>query len=145
LILAVKYISQHAQLRLPSASLSSLDLLFSTCISKLTRFWSPSAFLISLNHSLQVRHQTRSITASKYILEEWWQVCRDTGVMEEDRVIGSIYSADRGVYRYHLISICSYHTIKIHTESFPTLCLSRTVQDFLNPCNGVDPQRWVVA
>jgi len=34
--------------------------------------------------------------------------------VEVDRVTGSIYSADPGVDRYHLISISSYHTMKIH-------------------------------
>jgi hypothetical protein len=35
--------------------------------------------------------------------------------MEVDRVTGSIYSADSGVDRHHLISISSYHTMKIHS------------------------------
>jgi len=39
----------------------------------------------------------------------------DAGVTEVDRVTGSIYSADPGVDRHHLISISSYHTKKIHS------------------------------
>jgi len=63
----------------------------------------------------------------------------DTGVMEVHRVMGSIYSADPGVDRHHLISISSYHTMKIHTVSFPTFGLTHSVHDF------VDPHRWVVS
>ena len=50
---------------------------------------------------------------------------------------GSIYSADPGVDRHHLISISSNHTIKIHTLSFPTFGLTRSV------CDIVDPRNWV--
>jgi hypothetical protein len=127
--MASKCISQHAQLRLPSASLSSVDLGLqvrlptrsipaSKCISKLARSRSPSASLSSLDLSLQVHLNTRSITACKYILKEEWRVYEDTAVTEVDRVKGSIYLADRGVHRHHLISISSYHTMKIHTLSF---------------------------
>ena len=59
----------------------------------------------------------------------------DTGVMVVDRVRGSIYSADPGLDRYHLISISSYHTIKIHTLSFPTFGHSRSVHNFADPTN----------
>jgi len=57
----------------------------------------------------------------------------DTGVMEVDRVTGSIYSADPRVDRHDLISIFSYHTIKSHTLSFPTFGLTRSVRDFVDP------------
>jgi len=53
----------------PSASLSSLDLSVSMCISKLAWARPPSAFLSSLDLSLQVFLQTCSITASKPISE----------------------------------------------------------------------------
>ena len=51
----------------------------------------------------------------------------DSGVTEGDRVMGSKYSVDPGVDRHHFVSISSYHTIKIHTLSFPTFGLSRSV------------------
>ena len=54
---------------------------------------------------------------------------RDVVVTEVDRVTGSIYSADPGADRHHLISIASYHTTKVHTLSFPTFGLSRSVRD----------------
>jgi len=69
----------------------------------------------------------------------------DTGVTEVDRVTGSIYSADPGVDRHHLNSISSYHTMKIHTLSFPTFGLTRSVRDFVDPRNCVDPHGWVVS
>ena len=50
---------------------------------------------------------------------------------------GSIYLADTGVDRHHFISISSYHTIKIHTLSFPTFGLTRSVRDIVDPCNYV--------
>jgi len=52
-------------------------------------------------------------------------------------VTGSIYSADPGVDRHHLISISSYHTMKIHTLSFPTFGLTRSVRDIVDPRNCV--------
>jgi len=54
----------------------------------------------------------------------------DSGVTEVDRVTGSIYSADPGVDRHPPISISSYHTVKIHTLSFPTVGLTRSDGDF---------------
>jgi len=129
----------------PSASLSSLDLSVSKRISKLARSRPPNASQSSLNLSLQVNLQTRSITASKYIFNERWQLYGDTGVTEVDRVKGSIYSADPGVDRHHLISISSCHKIKIHTLSFPTFGLTHTVRDFVVPHNCMDPQRRVVS
>jgi hypothetical protein len=56
-------------------------------------------------------------------------VCGNTGLMEVDRVTGSIYLADPGVDRYHLISISSNHTMNIQTQSFPTFGLNRSVGD----------------
>jgi len=87
----------------------------------------------------------RSIPATKYLLKEWRLVYRDTGVTEVDRVMGSIHSADPGVDRHHLISTSSYHTMKIHTLSFPTCGLTCSFQDFVDPCNCVDPQQRVVS
>jgi len=86
-----------------------------------------------------------SIPAYKYIFKERQRVYDDTGVMEVDRVTGSIYSADPGVDRPHLLSISSYHTMTIPTLCFPTFGLTCSVQDFLDPYNYVDPQRQVVS
>jgi len=153
-------ISELTQSRPPSASLSSLDLGLlvhhlvhsvsaSTYIYKLARSLPPSASLGSLDLSLQVHlhtrsglhvHlQTRSIPASKYIFKEHHQVYGDTAVVQVDRVTGSVYSADPGVDRDHLISISSYHTMKIHTRYFPTFGLTRFVRDLVDPCNCIDP------
>jgi hypothetical protein len=62
-----------------------------------------------------------------YIFKERQRVYGDTGVTEVDRVTGSIYSADPRVDRHHLISISSYHTMKIHTLAFPNFGLTRSV------------------
>jgi hypothetical protein len=42
--------------------------------------------------------------APKYIIKEQRRVYGDTAVTEVDTVTGSVYSADRGVHRHHLIS-----------------------------------------
>ena len=102
--------------------------------SKLAQLWPPRAYL-----------QTHSITASNYIFKDRRWVYGDTGVTEVDRVTGSIYSADLGVHRHHLISISSYHTIKIHTLSFPTFSLTCSFRDYMDPHNWMDPQRRVVS
>ena len=96
------------------------------------------------DHGLQVHRQTRSITSSEYIFKERRWVYGNTGVMEVDRVTGSIYSADPGVDRHHLICISSHHTMKIHTLSFPTFGLTQSVRD-VDPRNCVDHQRRVVS
>jgi len=164
--------SKLARSRPPSVSPDSLDyslqvrtIMASKSISKLARSWPPSASLSSLDLSLQVHIQTRSITASKciseftrstspsasqtrsnkYIIKERQRLYGDTGVTEGDRVMGSIYSADPGVDRHHLISISTYHTMKIHTLSFPTFGLTRSVRDFVDPRNCVDPHGRVVS
>jgi len=59
----------------------------------------------------------------------------DTGVTEVERVTGSIYLADPGVDR-HLISILSYHTMKIHYLS-QLFGLTRSVRDIMDPRNRV--------
>jgi len=125
----------------------------------------PSTRPISLDHGLQVHLQTRSTTASKciseftrspspsatqtrsikYIFKERRRLYGDTGVTEVDRVTGSIYSADSGEDRHHLISIFSHHTMKIHTLSFPTFGLTRSVWDLVYPRNCVDPHGRVVS
>jgi len=43
-------------------------------------------------------------------------------------VMGSIYLADPRVDRHHLISISSYHTMKIQMQSFPTFSLTCSVR-----------------
>jgi len=137
-ITASKCISKLARSQPPSASPNLLDyslqsrsITASKCISKLTWLRPP----ISLDHGLQVHLQTRSITASKYIFNERRRVYRDTGVTEVERVTGSRYSADPGVDR-HLISILSYHTMKIHYLSQP-FGLTHSVRDIMDPCNCV--------
>jgi len=163
---ASKCISKLARSQAPSGSPDPLDyglqvrtIMASKCISTLAPSWPPSASLSSLDLSLQVHIQTRSFTASKciseftrstspsaaqirwikYVIKERWGLYGDTGVTEVDRVTGSIYSADPGVDRHHLISISSYHKMKIHTLSFPTFGLTRSVRDFVDPRNCVDP------
>ena len=124
-----KCLSNVARSRPPSVSLSSLNVSFQVhiqtgstaapkCISEFTRSPSPSA------------SQTRSI---KYIFKERRRLYGDRGVMELGRVMRSIYSVDPRVDRHHLISISSYHTMKIHTLSFPTFGLTRSVRDFMDP------------
>jgi len=133
LIMASKCISTLARSHPPSVSLYSLNhnlqvhlqtrsITASMCITKLARLLPRS----SHDHGLQVNLHTHSITASKYIFKERCRVYGDTGVTEVDRVMGSIYSADPGVDRYHLISISSYHTMKIQTLSVPTFDLTRS-------------------
>jgi len=107
------------------------------CISKLAQSRPPSASLSRLNLCLQVHLQTRSITVSKYIFTARRRVFSDTGATKVNREMGSIYSADPGVYRHHPISISSYHTMEIHTLSFPTFGLTRTVRDFVDPWRQV--------
>jgi len=133
----------------------------SKCISRLARLRPASAH----DHGLQVHLQTRSIPASKritafmrspspgesqtpsikYIFKEQWQLYGDTGVREVDRVTGSIYLADPGVDRHHLISISSYHTMKIHTLSFPTFGLTHSVREYVDSRNCVDSHGRVVS
>jgi len=134
----------------------------SECISKLDRSRPPSASPNSLDHGLKVHHWVNSTSASKfisqfirspspsasqtrsimYIFKERRRFDGATGVTEVDRVTGSIYSADPGADRHHLISISCYHTMKIHTLSFPTFGLTRSVRD---PRNCVDPHGRVVS
>jgi len=146
---------QHPQLRLPSTSLSSLDLgskwitkftsswppsaslsfldpSVSKCISKLAWSRPASASLSSLDISLHVQLQTCSIMVSKYILKECCWLYGDTWITEVDNLTGSIHSADPGVDRHHLNSISSYHTLIIHTLSFPTFGLMCSVRDFVD-------------
>jgi len=69
----------------------------------------------------------------------------DTGIPEVDRVMGSIYLADPGVDRHHLILISSHHTMTIHILSVRSFGLTRSVRDFVDLCNLVDPQHRVVS
>jgi len=89
---------------------------------------SPSASLSSLDFSLQVHLETHSITHSKYIFKVRRRWYGDTRVTEVAGETGSIYSADPGVHRHHLISISSYHSMKIHTLCLPTFGLSRSIR-----------------
>jgi len=163
---ASKYSSNVDQSCPPTASLSSLDLglsasqtwldhglrvhlwvhsiLASKCISTLAQSRPPSESLSSLDLGQQVHRWYSSIPATKYIFEDWWWVYSDTGVMEMESVTVSIYSAEPGVDRHHLVSISSYDTIKIHSLSFPTVGPTRSVQDFVDLRNCVDPQCWIV-
>jgi hypothetical protein len=94
---------------------------------QLAQSWPPSTFLLLLYLSLQVYLEIHLIMAFKYIFKEQQQVYGDPGITEVDRVMESIYSSDPGVYRHYFISISSYHTITIHTISFPTFGLTRSV------------------
>jgi len=139
-------ISKFTRSRPPSVSPDRLDyglqdhmIVASKCISKLARSQPPSESLNSDDHGLEVHLQTRSITASEYIFNQWQWVFGNTGVPEVERVMGSIYSADPGVYTHYLISTSSYHTMKIHTLSFPTFGLTRSVRA-VDPRNCVDHQ-----
>ena len=60
---------------------------------------------------------------------------KDTRVTEVERVTGSIYLADPGVDR-PLISILSYHTMKMHYLSQP-FGFTRSVRDIVDPRNCV--------
>jgi len=88
-ITASKCISKLAQSQHPIVYPNSLDyglhvctITASTCISGFTRSWPPSASLSSLDLGLQVQFSTRSITASKYIVNERRRVHGDTRVTE---------------------------------------------------------------
>jgi len=145
-------ISKLARSWLPSASPNSLDYSLQTrsitaskCISKLARSRPPSVSPNWLDYGLLVH----TITATKCIsklarlqppstsLSSDGRVYGDTGVTEVERVTGSIYWADPGVDKHHLISISSYHTITIHTLAFPTFGLTRSVRDIVDPHNCV--------
>jgi len=88
----------------------------------------------SLDCSLQVNLQTRSIIAPKNIFKARWRVYGVTGVTEVQRVTGCIYSAEPGVDRHHLVSILSYHTMKILylSQLFGVTC---SVHNIMDPCN----------
>jgi hypothetical protein len=121
-ITACKCISTLTQSQPPSVSLNSHHDGLQVCtisafnfIPNLARSRPPSASLSLLDLSLQVPLQTHSITTSKHIINERQLLYRDLGVREVDKVLGSIYLGDPGVDRHHLISISSYHTLKIHS------------------------------
>jgi hypothetical protein len=59
--------------------------------------------------------------------------------------MGSIYSADHGVLRPHLITISLYHTLKIATLSVTTISLTRFVKNLVYLCNCLDRQHRVVS
>jgi hypothetical protein len=103
----------------------------SKCVSNQAPLQPPSSHY----HSLQVHLRARSITASKYIFQQWQWVYEDTGVTEVDRVTGNLYSADPGVYSHHLISISSHYAMEILTLSFRPFGLTHSVRDILEPRN----------
>jgi len=80
-----------------------------------------------------VHLQTRSITATKYIITEQWWVYGDSGVTEVECAMWSLYSGDPGVDRQHPSFISSCHTTKIHTLTFHTVGLTRSFRDFVHP------------
>jgi len=154
-ISASKCISSLARSLPPSVSLSSLNPGFQVrlhtwsittpkCISEFTWSRPPCESPHSLAPSLQVYLQSCSTTFRKYILKEWRRVYRNTGVWVVDRVTEIMYLANSGVDRLYLISISSYHTMTIHTLSFPTFGLTCSVRDIMDPCHCMDPQRRVV-
>jgi hypothetical protein len=69
----------------------------------------------------------------------------DTGVRKVDTVTESIFLADPRVDRHHVISILSYHTMKIYTLSFPTCGLTHSVRDWLELHICTDSELWVVS
>jgi len=86
-ITASKCISKLAQSQPGSVSPNSLDyslqvraITASNCISEFTRSWPPSASLSSLHLGLQVHISTRSIMASRYIINVRRRVYGDSGV-----------------------------------------------------------------
>jgi len=111
--------------------------------SNLDWSWPPSVSPNTLNSSIQVHLWLHSISVSKCISKHarlrrpstssWSEgTVQRFRVTEVDRVMGRLYSAHPGVDRHHLISISSYHTMKIHTLSFPTFGLTRSVRDFMD-------------
>jgi len=91
MITASKRIFKLAQSPPPSVSPYSLDyglqvctITASKCISEFTRSWPPSASMSSLDLGLQVQFSTRSITASRYMVNERRRVYGDTGVTENN-------------------------------------------------------------
>jgi len=101
---------KFARSRTPSAYLQTHSIEASKCISKIARSRPKSASPNLLDHGLKVHLSARSITASKYIVNERRRVYRDTGVIEVDWATGSTYSGDPGVDRHHIIFISSGST-----------------------------------
>jgi len=124
--------------------------------SKFARSQPPSASPNSLDHSLHVYLETCMIIASNCIsklvrLPPPSTSSRSDGGCTEIQLLWrwiqwrEVYSADPVVDRHHLISISSYHSVKLHTPSFPTFGLTCSVRDVVDPCNCMDSQRWVVS
>jgi len=129
-----KSISQSTQSLHLQVHLQTRSIPVSNCISVFTLSQSPSASPNTLHQGL---HQS--------IFKVRRQVYGDTGVTEVDRVMWSIYLADPRVHSHHLISISSYHKMKIPTLSFPTFSLTRSVRDFVDQRNCMNPQLRVVS
>ena len=132
-----KYSSNLAQSWPPGASLNSLDHSLqvyltarSITASKFARLQPPSVSRNSLDCDLQVNPQTRSITAYKYIIYRAtppvWRYMGNGGGMSEEEYI----------FRRPRSRLAStYHAMKIHTLSFPTFGLTRSVRDMVDPRN----------
>jgi len=129
----------------------------SKCISEFTRSRPPSASPNSLNHGLQVHlwvHSiSRSPSAAPNTLDHGLQVHLQGATAGVRRYRGNEGGQSDGEYIFgrprsrqtSSHSISSYHTMKIHTLSFPTFGLTRSVRDFVDPRIWVDPQRRVVS
>jgi len=127
--------------------LQSRSITASMCISEFTQYQSPSAYSNSLNHGLQVHLWVHSISVSKCISNTLDQIYlqwamavvrlyRGNGGGQSDW--GYILGRPRSD-RHHLISIFSSHTIQFHTLFFPNCGLTRSVRDFVDPRNCIDP------
>jgi hypothetical protein len=100
-------------------------------ISKLARLQPASASMSAIDHGPQVCPEHHLIMSSMYIFKGQWQAYSGTAVHEVERLTGSIHSADTVVDRYHLISISSFHKMKIYAVSFATFGPTRATKDFL--------------
>jgi len=116
------------------------------CISKLTQSRHSKCICdVPGSFGIPVHLLTPLITASINIIKERRRVYGYTGVTEVERVLGSVYSDDRRVRRDPVISILSYHRMKIRTLSFQTVSLARSIRDYLGSRNCVNPQPRVLS
>jgi len=131
-ITASKCISEFTRSLGLQVHLQTRSIQVSNCISEFIRSQSPGAAPSTLDRGLQVYLQGATVRTPRY---------RGNGGGQSD----GEYSADPGVHRHPLISISTYHSMKIPTLSFPTFGLTCYVWDFVDPCNCVDPQHRVVS
>jgi len=94
-----------------------------------------------------VHVQTCSITASKCIFKERRWVYRYTQITVVEPVTASLYLPHSAVDRHHLISISSYHTMKIYTLFFPTFGITCSVRNIIDPrnCMGSSMQSSIIS